>query len=167
MTKDEAMLLMIKGAISEMPPDDQAKVNECADKMRGLVSGYCQQGRMVLPALAAVHSRKQREERPAAMMLNRVRCRAKKKGLAFDIDISDIVIPPRCPVLGIPIAVQTGTANDNSAELDRIDNTKGYVKGNVVVVSRRANRIKNDASIAELEAILAFYIGFLAFKVEG
>jgi len=98
-----------------------------------------------------------RRARPTIHMLARVKRRAKERGLAFDLVHADIHIPDTCPVLGIALSVSTGGASDNSPELDRIDNTKGYVKGNVLVVSRRANRIKNDATVQELEKIAAFY----------
>lgn len=90
-------------------------------------------------------------------MLTRIRQRAKDRGLEFNLCLEDIVIPPTCPVLGIQLQIGEGIATDNSPELDRIDNSKGYVKGNVIVVSRRANRIKNDATADELMKIAKFY----------
>ena len=43
-----------------------------------------------------------------------------------------------------------------AASIDRKDSSKGYVKGNVAIISRRANLLKNNATIAELKAVLAF-----------
>lgn len=83
--------------------------------------------------------------------------RAKTKGLPFDISESDIRIPSVCPVLGIPLFKGTGKLTDNSPTLDRIDSTGGYTKGNVLVVSARANRIKSDATIEELLKVALFY----------
>lgn len=100
---------------------------------------------------------KYRIGKPENMMLSHAKARAKRKGLEFAIDISDIVIPKHCPVLGIPIGKQYGNANDNSAELDRVDNSKGYIRGNIMIISRRANRIKNDASVLELMMLSRFY----------
>jgi len=51
----------------------------------------------------------------------------------------------------------TGTAGDNSPTLDRIDNTKGYTKDNIIIVSFKANTIKNSATIEELEKVLQYY----------
>ncbi len=62
----------------------------------------------------------------------------------------DIDIPERCPILGIPLARGTQKQNDRSPSIDRIDNTKGYVPGNVQVISLKANRMKNDATDTEL-----------------
>lgn len=80
-------------------------------------------------------------------MLRRARSRAQKKYRAFDIDITDIVIPEICPILGVPL---------DCLSLDRIDSKKGYVKGNVQVVSCRANAVKGSATIEELEQVIAY-----------
>jgi hypothetical protein len=96
---------------------------------------------------------------PRIIIFRAVRGRAQGAGKEFDLHISDIVIPDKCPVLGIPLKFNIGNKgpSDNSPALDRIDNTKGYVWNNVIVVSWRANRIKNDATAEELRAIADFY----------
>ncbi len=86
-------------------------------------------------------------------MLSRVKARAKKVGLEFNLTLEDIVIPEMCPVLNIPIDLLASKVESNSASLDRIDSSKGYIKGNVVVISWEANNIKNDATLEELEKI--------------
>lgn len=91
--------------------------------------------------------------KPKAMWLA-ARNRAIKDGREFNIEVDDIVVPDTCPVLGIPI--QFGGAKWNSPSLDRIDNTKGYVKGNVAVISNRANTIKNNATVEELQMIVSY-----------
>jgi hypothetical protein len=83
---------------------------------------------------------------------NSARGRSKKKGLDFNIEVSDIVIPAQCPVFGTPFSRNTWYA----ASLDRIDPKQGYVKGNVQIMSRRANMLKNDATVEELQKILEF-----------
>lgn len=85
--------------------------------------------------------------------------RAKLKGLDFDIELEDIPeIPKYCPVLGIEIKSNTTNAPlDSSPSLDRIDSSKGYIKGNVRIISNRANRIKADATIEELRKVLEDY----------
>ena len=86
-------------------------------------------------------------------LINSAKARANKCGLAFNIDETDITIPDTCPVLGIPLQRGSGAVTDGSPSLDRIDNTKGYVRGNVHVISFRANRLKNNATAEELEAV--------------
>ncbi len=45
---------------------------------------------------------------------------------------------------------------NNYSTLDRVVPSLGYVKGNVRVISFRANRLKNNATIDEIRAILAY-----------
>jgi len=73
--------------------------------------------------------------------------RAKEKGIDFKITIEDIVIPSYCPLLGIPLKRGAGKATANSPSLDRINNQYGYIKGNVMVISRKANSMKQDLPI--------------------
>lgn len=86
------------------------------------------------------------------------RSRASKRGVKFEIEMTDIVVPEVCPVLGIALQHSriTGMPNENSPSLDRIVPSLGYVKGNVIVISYRANRLKNDGTAEEHEAIARF-----------
>lgn len=86
----------------------------------------------------------------------RIRSRTKKNGLEFEITWKDIIPPTVCPVLGIPLVVGGGMNAGNSPSVDRIDNTKGYVIGNVKVVSIRANSLKKDATLDELRQLVAY-----------
>lgn len=97
-----------------------------------------------------------RHREPSRFMLLRVRGRAKATGQDFNLTIEDCVIPETCPVLGIPLTY-AGARTDNTASMDRIDSAKGYTKGNVHVISYRANRIKNDATVAELLKVAAYF----------
>lgn len=85
-------------------------------------------------------------------MWRRAKSRAVKSGVAFDIEVSDIIIPELCPILRIPLIVFKGRSGGehNSPALDRVDNTLGYVKGNVQVISHLANCMKSSASPEEL-----------------
>jgi len=89
-------------------------------------------------------------------MLIAARMRSKTGNLEFNITEEDIVIPEFCPVLGIKIVNDNDKLLDNSPSLDRIDPTKGYVKGNVCVISGRANTIKNKGSIEEHKKIVQY-----------
>lgn len=72
--------------------------------------------------------------------------------------MTDIVVPERCPILGINLVRGVGqrTYLDSSPSLDRIIPAKGYVRGNIAVISMRANRIKSDATLDELRSVVAF-----------
>jgi len=89
-------------------------------------------------------------------LLAGARKRAKDKSLPFDLELSDIVIPEFCPMLGIRLEVQEGHSSACSPTLDRIIPEKGYIKGNVQVISMRANQIKSDATADELMAVAKY-----------
>lgn len=89
-------------------------------------------------------------------MLRSAKFSAKKRGLEFNLTIEDIIIPDRCPVFGMPLEWLDGKRHDGSPSMDRIDSSLGYVKGNVQIISWRANRIKADATAAELECVAAW-----------
>ena len=93
---------------------------------------------------------------PRKAMLEAARHRAKVHNLPCTITLSDIKIPEVCPILGIPLQIGLGTQSDFSPSLDRLIPELGYVLGNIYVISYRANRIKNDASLAELEAVVRY-----------
>ena len=77
----------------------------------------------------------------------RAKNRAKEKGLEFDIDVSDIIIPDICPLLEIPIILTSDKTDPHNPSLDRRDSRYGYIKGNVWVISKRANTLKNNADL--------------------
>lgn len=80
------------------------------------------------------------------------RYRAKKKQLPFTIKVTDIVIPEYCPVLGVRMV----RGSKNAPSIDRLRGGAGYVPGNIVVMSRRANALKGDATTQEIIKILSF-----------
>jgi hypothetical protein len=70
--------------------------------------------------------------------------RAKARGLAFDLEPSDLLIPEFCPVTGEKLVVELGGRTNNTPTVDRKDQSKGYIKGNVFVISWIANKVKSD-----------------------
>ncbi len=83
-------------------------------------------------------------------LFNNCKIRANKKGLDFNIEIIDLHIPDKCPILEIDIVTGTRKNYNSSPTVDRIDNTKGYIKGNIRVISCLANTMKNSATIEQL-----------------
>ena len=102
------------------------------------------------------YNRKYREANKELVMWHDAKKRAKKKGLPFDLTVEDIEVLEKCPVLGLDLKVGSGSPREVSPSLDRLIPELGYVRGNVRVISGRANRLKSDASIEELEAILKY-----------
>lgn len=91
----------------------------------------------------------------AAILFYEAKRRAKKQGLAFDLSVSDITIPEKCPVFGVDLLARPKTSWDHTPSIDRIKPTLGYVRGNVWVISLRANMMKRDATPEELELLAA------------
>jgi len=97
-----------------------------------------------------------REKNPLSVMLTTAKCRAKLKGLEFSIDISDLIMPDKCPIFSIPLFKGKNNCCNNSPSLDRKDNSKGYIKGNVYIISNKANKFKRNFSIEEVESLLKY-----------
>ena len=94
-----------------------------------------------------IYQKRYREKDKPRYLLKQAKASAKKRGLDFSITKEDIVIPDKCPVFDI----EFGHWNDTSASLDRIDNSVGYIPGNIQVISKKANRMKNNATQEELK----------------
>lgn len=91
-------------------------------------------------------------------MLSRAKQRALKYGYCFDISDSDIVIPKVCPLLNIPFVLGEGSEYEYTPTIDRIDNTKGYTRDNIWIISKKANSMKNSATFEELKTFSTKHI---------
>lgn len=99
------------------------------------------------------YNRRWREKNVAKVMLDRARRRALTRYIEFDLDAEYVasIIPLECPVFHVPMYLANGVAAWNSPSLDRKDPNKGYVRGNVQVISNKANMMKQDATDEELK----------------
>jgi hypothetical protein len=87
---------------------------------------------------------RRRETKRESVLYEQARHRASAKNIPFDIELSDIVIPDFCPILGVPISLETGKGRTgNSPSIDRIRPELGYTKGNIAIISDRANTVKS------------------------
>jgi hypothetical protein len=112
--------------------------------------------------------RAKKQNEPWILAYRNVKTRARSKKLDFDIteDYLKSIWTEKCPVLGIPLysavyeqgngRAHKAKPHDNSPSVDRIDPSKGYVKGNVIVMSYRANMIKNCGTLEEHKQIVNF-----------
>lgn len=103
--------------------------------------------------------RKYRHDNPEYTMWVAAKHRAKKKNLAFTLEVKDIVIPKFCPVLGLKLQIGDKGWTAGSPSLDRIVGALGYVKDNVRVISWRANQLKRDGTAEEFERLAAYLRG--------
>jgi len=78
--------------------------------------------------------------------LKRIKQKCKRENIKFNLTIDDINLPIYCPILGIKLKIGKNPVY-NSPSLDRIDNSKGYIKNNVQVISFSANVMKSDMPI--------------------
>jgi hypothetical protein len=103
--------------------------------------------------------RRRRKRNPALYLFKQLRRNAKKRGQEFTITLADLMpFPKSCPVLGIELNYTGVITRDrnNWLSIDRRDSKKGYVPGNVQIISYRANRIKCDSTVEEVEKLLAW-----------
>lgn len=93
-------------------------------------------------------------------LYNQLKAGAKKRNIPFQLsmsDLYDLTFPLTCPVLGMPLEFNTERPKDNSFSIDRIDSSKGYSADNIVVVSVRANTLKSNATLDEMQRLVEFY----------
>lgn len=142
----------------DLPPERRERIRE-KDKARYELRKDAKRERQKVwyknnrkPELARRRARHDYDPRPR--LLQNAKKRAEDKWIEFSITIDDIPLPSVCPVLGIPIV--HGGFTDGSASIDRLDCSKGYVPGNVIIMSQKANRLKNNGTTAEIRAIADF-----------
>ena len=118
------------------------------EKVLVTVQTYREENREIIREKGKEYYRRNLKNR----MINGARARSKKSGIEFDLTVDDFEIPDVCPLLCIPLYVADGrkTVKFNSASLDRIDSSQGYIKGNVWVISHKANTMKSNATLDEM-----------------
>lgn len=104
--------------------------------------------------IGRLYQQKRRLTHKLGHLVVAAKVRAREKGLEFSITVNDLNIPERCPIFGCRISPGAGQRSDCSPSIDRIDPKKGYVPGNVRVISWKANRLKSDMSLNECRLIL-------------
>lgn len=98
-------------------------------------------------------------------LLSRIKSRAKRRNIPFDLEISDLIIPTHCPLLGVKLEIGIKGNYFNSPSVDRINNTMGYVKGNVAIISCKANSMKNSATKEEMETFIKNIQTYMQIKI--
>jgi len=121
--------------------------HEHKEKTLENVKKYREENREVIREKGREYYRRKHKNR----LLNAARSRAKKYDLDFDITENDFDMVDVCPLLNIPLFIGEGrkSVKPNSPSMDRIDSTKGYVKGNVWIISYKANTMKSNSTLEE------------------
>lgn len=79
------------------------------------------------------------------------------RNIPYDISKEDIKLVKYCPILNVELKIgRKGKIEDNSFTLDKVIPSLGYIKGNVRIISAKANRLKSNASVEELESIINY-----------
>jgi len=107
----------------------------------------------------AEHKARRQKMRPWCRLVEAAKTAAKVKGLAFNLtsDYVRSIWNDTCPILGVRLVRNGSVRTDRSPSLDRVVPEVGYVVDNVQVISWRANRIKNDATVEELVKIAKYF----------
>ena len=104
---------------------------------------------------------KSKKANPENYLFSQAKSRARLKGHEFNIELSDIKIPQRCPIMDEVLEWIPHGFHPYSPSIDRIDSSKGYIKGNVWVISSLANRMKWNAT---KEQLLTFCQGVMSLE---
>lgn len=115
------------------------------------------------PEKARAACRSWKANNPGKYLISRTKASAERRGIPFSLTVEDLgELPGRCPVLGLELKYGVagyGHKDPALASIDRVDNRAGYTRGNVVIVSLRANMLKRDATPEELRLLADFYGG--------
>lgn len=99
---------------------------------------------------------KLKETNPEYLIWLEIKKRAKGRGIKFELEESDIIIPKLCPILGIELSFGNGRVHDASPSMDRIVPELGYVKGNCFIISSKANRMKQENTLETFQLIVNY-----------
>jgi hypothetical protein len=96
------------------------------------------------------------EEKPFVRCFYSAKQRSKSREMEFSItlDYLESIYPADniCPCFGVSMEHNT----EYAPSIDRIDANNGYVVGNVQFISKRANMLKSNASISEIQRIIDY-----------
>lgn len=95
--------------------------------------------------------------RAMAAYFTRKKQNSKKSKWGWEVTYHDIEWNVICPIFGTELDWFAEKHHANSPSLDRVDPTKGYIPGNVRIISFRANCIKNNGT-AEEHLLIADYM---------
>jgi hypothetical protein len=102
---------------------------------------------------------RRRARDPIGFMVQRIKVSAKARGLAFNLTSRDLRMPNKCPVFGLKLVWPKRLGHrrpPNMPTIDRVNSRRGYVRGNVQIISSRANGLKSNATLGELKALVRY-----------
>ncbi len=133
-----------------MPQKTKEGQREYYQDNKARMAAYARKRRKENPARERDRQMKYREVNVARYLWQSAKDRARRYGVAFDLEPSDVVVPAVCPVFGTPFILGHP---QQAASIDRLIPSLGYVRGNIVVICRLANSIKFTATSAEVNQV--------------
>jgi hypothetical protein len=123
------------------------------------------------PELKQIELEKRRKylsllENKIKVILRNSKRRAIKNNYDFNLEYGDIKIPENCPILGIPLVFGTKENYEFTPSLDRVDKSKGYIKDNIGIISKKANSMKSSASKEEMFKFIVNIIDYMGLSKE-
>src|SRR3990167_1852548 len=90
----------------------------------------------------------------ARTLINDAKKFSKGRKLEFSLTLNDIIVPENCPCCGVFLRGGIRVRQGCSPSLDRVDNAKGYIRGNVAIICWGCNRRKYDSSVEQLRQLV-------------
>lgn len=134
----------------------KAHAKEYHEKNKEVIKEAKRRDRINNPDKYQIRYMNRKKKNPLNLVLIGLKARAKKKGLECNIELADFELITHCPVLGFELDYFNEKQLYNSPSFDRIDPNKGYIKGNVRIISWRANNLKSNGTIEEFEQIIRY-----------
>lgn len=155
---------MRKVKYADLPEAEKVKARAQSRKYskehRSELNQWAREYRLAHPEWAKATAKRARQklkrEHPEHLMWMEVKKRANARGIPFELEVSDIVLPKLCPILGIELRFGEGRVHDASPSLDRLIPSRGYVRGNCFVISSKANRMKQENTMEDFLNILKY-----------
>ena len=145
---------------TKLPDDKHGKQQLCSDecrKVRAREAGRVYYFTKCSGSVGSYGKGTPEHERAMCVKINSIKGGVEKRGLEFSItwmDLSDIWTG-YCAATGVDLADKAHTPS-----VDRVDSSKGYIVGNIQWITNRLNIIKRDATLEELESLVAYMIKF-------
>lgn len=122
---------------------------KCKNKVKYTKTGSCNKCYTITGMILDMNKRKK-------VLIDKIKAQAKYKGVKFDLSVDDIEWVKECPILKINLDYFSSGRNNNTVSFDRKDSSIGYVKGNVYVISNKANSCKSDLTVTQIERMLEY-----------
>ncbi len=136
----------MKPAMKFCPICEEEKEITCFNKNKSRYDGL----QSVCKECQKKRDKKYRQENPTQKTLDNIRQRAKKLGVPFDLELSDLNKVTMCPVFNVKLERGARGPTQTSPSVDRIDPKRGYTKDNIQIMSNLANVMKQDATKEQL-----------------